>query len=174
MITEVKNDHPGGMNMTNSVDVAYRMLQVAEIKGIKLSNLQLQKLVYIAHGYLLGWKGNPLFSEAVNAWKYGPVISTIYHQFKRFRDNKIEGLNLSDLTLELSSDSEEIVSGVLDMYGNDNTMDLVNITHQTDTPWDTVWNSQEGKNKLFTAIPNDLIKDHYRKVISDTENVNGL
>jgi len=160
--------------MHNSVDVAYRMLQVSDSKGIKVSNLQLQKLVYIAHGYLLGWKGEPLFTGEVNAWKYGPVINSIYHQFKRFGDQKIEGLDLADLKLNLTKDAENVIDGVLKMYGKDDAMSLVNVTHQNDTPWDIVWNTQGGKGKLFSEISNDLIKDHYRKVISDTENVNGL
>lgn len=42
--------------MHDAVAIAYRMLQVANEKNLQLSNLQLQKLVYIAYGYLLGWK----------------------------------------------------------------------------------------------------------------------
>ena len=32
------------------------------------------KLVYLAHGWQLGWDGEPLINEPVEAWTYGPVI----------------------------------------------------------------------------------------------------
>lgn len=158
----------------DQIDVAYRMLQVAKGKGIKLSNLQLQKLVYIAHGYLLGSKGYPLVRGKVSAWTYGPVLNEIFKHFKEYQDTKIELENLDSVLIILSEDVEWVLDGVLNLYGNDEAMQLVSITMQDDTPWSHVWYKRGHKDDKFIEIPNDLIKHHYQKVVTDPTKVNGL
>lgn len=160
--------------MHNSIDVAYRMLQLAKGKGLGLSNLQLQKLVYIAHGYLLGWKDKELFTDEVSAWKYGPVIEPIYRHFKDFKAEKIDLPNLDEIETRLDEDAEQVMNGVLDLYGSEDAISLVNLTHQRNTPWDVVWNEQNGRKCLFATIPNDLIRERYLKVISNPTMVSGL
>jgi uncharacterized phage-associated protein len=151
------------------------MLQLAKGKGVELSNLQLQKLVYIAHGYLLGWKGRPLVKDPIQAWRYGPVIEEVYHHFKESGRNKVptDGIDALEFDPIFDPDEEKCLSGVLELYGRDTPESLISITHQDDTPWDKIWNTI-GKRQLFAEIPNDLIKDHYREVISSPKSVNGL
>lgn len=161
--------------MHSAVDTAYKMLQEAKTKEIDLSNLQLQKLIYIAHGYLLGWKGKPLISDEIQAWKYGPVISDIYHKFKNNGKSKISSEGVDNLSFDpaFSEDEEKCIRGVLDLFGKDSAESLISITHQDDTPWDKVWNSG-GKHGLFVAIPDEIIKNHYRDVVRDPKSVSGL
>ena len=162
--------------MYKATEVAWRMLKVAKEKDIQLSNLQLQKLVYIAHGYFLGWKSKPLVSEAVVAWKYGPVLDQVYHEFKSFKDQKIPVDKIEDVITDLDDDDDAntVIEGVLKLYGENDAISLVNLTHQPETPWDEVWNINDGCNKLSAEIPNDLIKNHFRKVISSPKSVKGL
>lgn len=160
--------------MYASVEVAWKMLQLANQKGIALSNLQLQKLVYIAHGYLLGWKNRPLIQESVEAWTYGPVIGNIYHQFKAYGDKKIPVSTALSTELDADRDALDTLNGVLDLYGKLDAMALVNLTHQKDTPWDIAWNVEGGKQFFSHSIDNQLIKNHFRKVISDPNSVGGL
>lgn len=160
--------------MYHSVEVAWKMLQIAQSKGISLSNLQLQKLVYIAHGYLLGWKNKALIVEPIEAWNYGPVVNPIYHQFKDYGDGKIPVW--SDVRTELDSDDDAtaVIDGVLGLYGNMDAIQLVNLTHQPGTPWDIAWNIQGGKRYFSYPIDNEIIKNHFRKVIADPQGVGGL
>ena len=159
--------------MHDAVAIAYRMLQVANEKNLQLSNLQLQKLVYIAYGYLLGWKEKQLFQDDICAWKYGPVIDSVYRQFKRFGAEKIT-VNSQALSIALEEDAEQTISGVLDLYGSKDAVYLVNLTHSKDTPWDIVWNQQGGNRQFFSEIPDSLIKRHYQAVITDPGSVGGL
>src|SRR6516164_9635188 len=71
--------------------VANYLLSKADVDQKKLDPLQLQKLVYIAHGWHLGLLNRPLFAQRVEAWPYGPVIEDVYHAFKRFGQNGING-----------------------------------------------------------------------------------
>lgn len=162
--------------MYSAVDVAWKMLQIAKSKDIELSNLQLQKLVYIAHGYLLGWKGEPLIKEQVEAWKYGPVISSIYHTFKEYGSNKIPTTNIDKLeSIDIPDEyAQKCIEGVLDLYGKDAPENLVSATHQVNTPWHNTWEVKGGKRSLFSTMDNTEIKNHYMKVISTPESVQGL
>ena len=51
--------------------------------------MKLQKLVYIAHGWHLGLFDGLLISERVEAWRWGPVIESLYHEFKEFAKQPI-------------------------------------------------------------------------------------
>ena len=152
------------------------MLQIAQAEKIELSNLQVQKLVYIAHGYLLGWLGKPLISETVQAWKYGPVIHEVYSEFKKYGSNKIPVAYMREDQVRtfFTKDEEECLKGVITLYGKEDAMNLINITHQQNTPWDDVWNKQGGRFERFAEISNNLIKTHYEKVVSNPADVSGL
>jgi uncharacterized phage-associated protein len=58
---------------------------LCEKSGWRLSNLQLQKLLYIAHMLHLGNNnGEPLIDGRFEAWNYGPVEKSVYHRAKVF------------------------------------------------------------------------------------------
>ncbi|ENV3697899.1 Panacea domain-containing protein [Vibrio cholerae] len=162
--------------MYDALDVAYKMLQLAKGKGIALSNLQLQKLVYISHGYMLGWKSKELVRDEIQAWKYGPVIHSIYNQFKEHGANKIptDGIDNISIGVDFTEDELTCMNGVLDLYANRTPESLITITHQENTPWDEIWNKQNGKTSYFSKIPNHIIQNHYRKVVTDPSSVSGL
>ena len=55
--------------------------------GKKLTPLQINKMVYISHGWILGVFEKPLINNSNNqiqAWKYGPVVVGLYHLLKSF------------------------------------------------------------------------------------------
>lgn len=159
--------------MYDAVEVAWKMLKVAKEKNIPLSNLQLQKLVYIANGYMLGWKNKSLCIQPMEAWEYGPVIGDVYHTFKNNGKDVIP-VNTDIVTaLDNDKDAEYIISGVLDNYGKKSAPELVNLTHQEDSPWTEVW-EREAKHYKSVPIDEGLIKNHYRKLISGDTTVRGL
>lgn len=161
--------------MYDAVEIAWLMLKEAKAKGIQLSNLQLQKLVYIAHGYFLAWKDKPLISDEVEAWKYGPVVSSIYQTFKSYKADKIPTDEIDNLKLEDGNeDALECIKGVLDMYGTDKAESLIAATHQVDTPWHSAWETEGGKRQLFAKMDNDKIRKHYLRLLNDPNSVGGL
>lgn len=163
--------------MADAVDVAYYMLKIANENSIAMTNLKLQKLVYIAHGYMLAINGEPLIHEAPQAWKYGPVIHSVYRQFSTHGSEKIsiDVENLKQLkNIQLNTDEENIIKEVIKAYGDDTAIDLVNLTHERETPWDIIWNKQNGKEQLFSEIPDNIIKSHFQKAVTEPNSVNGL
>lgn len=45
--------------------------------------MQVIKMAHIAHGYSLAIHNEPLVDEAVEAWKYGPVVPSLYYRAKK-------------------------------------------------------------------------------------------
>lgn len=57
-------------------------------KGIEEHNfvtqMKLQKMVYFAHGYHLAKYKEPLILEFFEAWKFGPVVQSLYSIYRSF------------------------------------------------------------------------------------------
>ena len=51
-----------------------------------VDNIKVNKLVYVSLGFSLGMEDFVLFDEDVEAWKFGPVIPSVYHHFKKYKD----------------------------------------------------------------------------------------
>lgn len=137
--------------------------------GVEMTPMKLLKLVYLSHGWYLGYNQRPLISEAVLAWQYGPVIQSVYHRFKKYGGNQIT--QLSDLNgdgmvnqLEYIPNEPTILK-FLDLiwntYKNYNGLQLSTITHETGSPWDTVVKNQG----VGHVISNDLIREYYSSMI---------
>ena len=47
-----------------------------------ITNQKLNNLMYFAQGWSLALLGRPLFSNEIQAWRYGPVIPAIYHEYR--------------------------------------------------------------------------------------------
>src|SRR5687768_4006741 len=78
--------------MHDARNVANEFLRQAKERGTKLTNMELQKLVYIAHGYSLAILDRPLIKQYVEAWRYGPVIPDLYHALRQYRSGDVTEL----------------------------------------------------------------------------------
>lgn len=166
----------GTATMYSSVQAAWAVLREAKIQDKPLSNLQLQKLVYICHGYLLGWKNVPLIEDKIEAWKYGPVIAEVYKEFNN-EDKEIEVSGAENIITDLDKDenAKACIRQVVKIYGDYNGNQLVNLTHQEDSPWFEAFNKKRGFSSIKRKyIQNDKIRSHFLKVIHSPNSVRGL
>ena len=123
------------------------------------------KLVYLCHGWMLGIFGRSLIMEPVEAWRYGPVVPTVYHTYKAFGGSAIETVPVDHSTI-FDDEQNELVGMVLDAYRDYTAWDLSAITHQPGTPWHKVYKSGRGEGAI---IPNSLIKKHYEERLRDAD-----
>lgn len=76
----------------NALAVANYFIDLARKENRGLTQLGLMKRVYIAHGFSLAINKTSLLDnrfDKVEAWKYGPVIPSVYHSFKQYRSEPI-------------------------------------------------------------------------------------
>ncbi|WP_273283209.1 Panacea domain-containing protein [Pseudooceanicola atlanticus] len=118
--------------------------------------MSLLKLTYIAHGWHLEMRGQPLFPNRIEAWQYGPVIPDVYRDFRRQGIN-VQGPVGTVLNAPIAPDDEHLLEQIYASYGNLAPFQLSDITHVPGGPWDIA--TQTGG--YYAPIPDDLIRQHY-------------
>jgi len=151
--------------------IANYFLKKANEDGLPMSPLKLIKLVYIAYGWNLALTDKKLFDEPIEAWQHGPVIESLYHEFKHFRSG-----NISDLAEDMDMDTFEvtipkikksdaetitILSKVWASYKRFTAWSLRNKTHEIGGPWHKVYKAGHRGIELKDTD----IKKHYQAKI---------
>jgi len=145
--------------MLDSRNVANRFLDLARERCDALTPMQLLKLVYIAHGWTLGLLGRPLIRDDVEAWQYGPVIPRLYNAVRQFKSHPVQG-TIKASQEQIMGPEDSIIRQVYEIYGARSGPALSRLTHQSGSPWATVYQ----RGEYGTVIPNDLIEDHYAEL----------
>lgn len=162
----------------SALSIANYFIDLAQSQGKEIKPLRLMKLVYIAHGFMLAMLNrsvlNPRFDK-VEAWKYGPVIPSVYHSFKIYGNNPItkkttvfidmdeEGphdIEYKIATPQLEdAEARQICNFVFKRYEKFSDWDLVEFLHKPQSPWGLVY--KEGENKI---IPDLYTKIYFKKI----------
>ncbi|MCF0236632.1 MAG: DUF4065 domain-containing protein [Bacteroidaceae bacterium] len=156
----------------NALSLANLLIKLAAESGLELRPLRLMKLVYFAHGFSIALFNRSLLDErfdVVEAWRYGPVIPSVYHTFKYLKNAPVTPEHYA-VTIDASGqfhtpilqdeDAEKVARYVLDRYKGYTDSDLVTLTHQDGTPWSMVY--EAGKN---ARIPDEYTKVYYAHVV---------
>ncbi len=155
--------------MYSALAVANAFLELAERDDKQLSNMQLQKLVYIAHGFNLALLGEPLFYNNVHAWEWGPVIPKLYKLLRKYGAGLVtDKLQLPEEEQPVDPASREmsIINNVWTAYGKFTGAKLSAMTHREGSPWSKVW-----QEKQYAVIPTEIIAENYQQLLNGkTEN----
>lgn len=153
------------------VCVANFFLKKAAEENIPVTQLKLLKLVYFGYGWVAAILDRKLFDERIEAWKHGPVVSSLYHEFKHFGDKPVPELGVSyDLDTgqttipEIPAKEEDIrlvLTFVWDIYKRYSAWVLRGKTHEIDTPWYLA----DKKGDMF--IEYERIKEYFHKKITE-------
>lgn len=165
--------------MYHPIAIANYFLKKSFDTGEEITLMKIIKLVYISHGWYRGITGKDLIKESAQAWKYGPVIESVYHEFKSYGGRPITKLGSVLLPHEDrfqiitptvdKEDIQEFLDKVWEIYHSFTAIELSSLTHQEGSPWDITYNKLGGRNSRSTIISNDLIEQHYRDKINESE-----
>lgn len=137
-----------------ALDIANKIISKTDLEhGDTISNLKLQKIMYYQQGFHLAYFGTPLFDEDIVAWQYGPVVPSVYKEYKSFESNSIstskEGISLSD-------DEEELFNNVYEEYNQFSAVALMKMTHE-ESPWKTTEiNSVISRDKMMAFFKTQI------------------
>lgn len=147
--------------------IANYFLDLAKASGETLDPMKLQKLVYYAHGWYAGYTGRPLIDESVEAWPYGPVVPSLYHEFKRFGSGSIAakardfvGFQHQEVPPPDDSGIRKFLENVWATYGRLTGIRLSEMTHASGSPWDQT--RQEFPGVRSVDIPFERIVAHFK------------
>ncbi len=133
-------------------------------EGCPVSPMKLQKLVYFAHGWHLAVHGEPLLDERVEAWTYGPVVSSIYHAVKRHGAAPIRQPILQYMQAPSIADPQalRLLKRVWDVYRRYSAVELSRMAHDPQGPWHRTWEGEARRGAIKSVdIPDDQIKDYF-------------
>src|ERR1051326_712020 len=151
-----------------SSTVADYFLELGRRESVPVTPLKLQKLVYFAHGWYMGFTGEPLVNETIQAWEFGPVIPSLYHEFKEFKNSPITRLTRyfrqQDLTSPEIMASKSLLDRIWSIYSRYTAAQLSALSHEPNGPWhQTVRQMPDGHVRIRNmAIPNELIHQFFR------------
>lgn len=148
-----------------STSVAAYFLRLGEREEVHISHMKLQKLIYFAHGWCLAISSKHLIEENIEAWKFGPVIGSVYQTFRSFGSAPITGpltINLSDFKdLESDDFAVDLIERVWSVYKQFTAFQLSEMTHMDESPWEKAMQKGNLEKRSNVTIDNQLIKQYF-------------
>ena len=146
------------MNLTRTArTVAEQILWLR--RGTATTPLHINKLVYLSHGWMLGRHGRPLIDESVEAWKYGPIVPSIYYVYKAFRMSAIT-TEPADWSAEFDEDEAKVIQDIHEVYGEFTAIELSAMCNRPHSPW-----AVTRRDHCRAIIPNELIEVHHGEIM---------
>jgi uncharacterized phage-associated protein len=156
----------------SSLEVANEFLRLAFNEDKSLTQMQLQKLAYLSHGYSLAINDGPLVADRVEAWDYGTVFRNLYDNLKFYGslpvkrliqwgdDNVFTRGEGKEALAELDPEQTKIIKEVWQVYGDYPAFKLSAITHDPDGPWKKYYKDGESR-----VIPDSDIREYFSGLI---------
>lgn len=140
------------MNTVNIIDYAAYLGVTMLMKGLSVSPLKLQKILYYQQSWHMVSFGpdNTLFDTAPQAWVNGPVYPMIYHLYKDAVPGMCDHLNFAHFNcttetanakqqelldrMQLTAEEIDLTDRVIMLYGSRTQNQLILLTH-SEKPW---------------------------------------
>lgn len=145
--------------MNRALHIAYFLVALAGERGI--SNLKLQKILYFIQREALRTLGRVAFLDRIEAWKFGPVITSVYYEFsgRGSLPITVEDINFNPPVFE--PEIENIIKMVWKQRKNQEAWQMVNETHQIGGAWDRAFQNGFGFGNVITIeeIKNEVFDE---------------
>lgn len=135
--------------MVNALNVGNNILKRGFAENIDITPMKLQKLIYFVYRDYLKRTQRPLFNERFETWRYGPVIPSVYNEFKKYGSNAIRNYALEPgktsfftVNEESSPVFKEIIDNVWMQYKHYDGIVLSSMTHQEGTAWKKAYDAR--------------------------------
>lgn len=128
-------------------DAARYMVNFCIDEDEPISNLQLQKILYFCQVESYRKNDEPLFEDDFEAWRYGPVIPSVYRLFSIFGGLKISRKVLDGNHIPQTAKMliEEVSRNLRTLY----PWELVDKTHSSGSPWAKTYENGRGNGRII-------------------------
>lgn len=162
----------------SAIDISKYVINQSYDINFRISNLELQKILYYIQAAFLVEKNNKCFKEKILAWEYGPVIREVYDEYKICGRARIPKQNkgtkvvfnpetfkieLQNVDVDINEIDRKIIYKILKAYSSiSDPFELVRKTHSED-PWK--------KGRLSGVISTEDMKNYYSKNLDKLYNI---
>lgn len=133
--------------------------------GDSITHLKLQKLLYYAQAWCIVLSGKSLFEDDFEAWSHGPVLPSIYHEYKHFG---FEALPSCDCVSNVQEAVENILDEVQRVYGEKSARYLEELTHH-EAPWLEARNGLPLEVRCSNIISKENMLHFYSEMLQEDE-----
>lgn len=148
------------------IDIAKYILSVR-----KCTHLELEKLVYMCYADYLCATQRKLFEDKIFAFKYGPVVESVYEVYKGMKEIEecADDTHLEEDYAKMPARSRILfakdgickidhIDATLKRFSGLSASELVDITHVKGGPWDSV-----NKDEQYAEISDRIILEKHNK-----------
>jgi len=142
-----------------------------------LTNLRINKLLFLVHGWSFGRSDSGLVKNHFEAWRHGPVVRVVFDTFKKFENRRITSLaehldyaigDVRPITFEdIVEKDRKLIRNIVIHYAKYSTNELVGMLHERGGPWDKIYHSFESGERRNARIPEKMIRTHFRSLSGD-------
>lgn len=130
----------GGIRMASVQAVCNTFLVKSFTESVPVSPMKLQKLIYFAYRNYIKKTGRKAFNDSIQTWKYGPVVQSVYDEFKSFGKNTITQFakDAQGKVYVVNESAIELIKSINDVWNKYKCysgIDLSKMTHEEGTAW---------------------------------------
>jgi len=141
---------------------------IAESLDYNITNLAMQKLLYLSHMFHMGKTGEALIDGHFEAWDLGPVEPSLYHMLKIFGNKPILGVFYEYQSFPEESMEKKNIDYILSSLEGKSAWQLVQITHQSHGAWAKNF-SPDIQGMVISN--SDIMEEYKARFISPDEHV---
>jgi len=147
--------------VTTAIDTARFFLRLAadeEPDAEYLTHMRLQKLLYYAQGLSLACRDTPMFEDAIQAWRHGPVVPSVYPTFADYDSNPIPLHEAQPVSI--NKQDQEFIRTVWESYRDYSAIALLHKTHAED-PWKQAREGLERRDRSTEEITRQSLREFF-------------
>jgi uncharacterized phage-associated protein len=161
--------------LVDAKGLANQFLSWSDEAGFNVTQMKLQKLVFFAHADFIVRTGRPLIKQEFEAWDYGPVVPSLYAEFKRFKNKPITSrassfdpvsTKTAESTCHLSLSDLQLVRQTFEFYGKLSAFQLSELSHEFDGAWRQARSLFSNGLNMDRRISNEMIVRFHRPIHS--------
>ena len=141
--------------MYTANNVTNYILRYYHSKDVWISNLKLQKILYFLQAQFMVSRGYPLFSDPIQAVDWGPMIESVYHNYKIFGAASIPIIYEENYPYFIDGEDMKLIGEVLDYVEPYSATTLLSFIHNQ-TPWKKAYYGGRG------YISNNDLREYFK------------
>lgn len=144
-------------NLDSSQVARYFLALDAQRDEPDVTALKLQKLLYLAQANYLASTGHRLFNDNVEAFEHGPVVYSVFREYRSYKKSIIAPSVAYIDSPELARDARDFIDQVWELYKDCTASWLRALTHRQ-----APWKDNYEPDSFRAQIPDAEMKDYFR------------
>lgn len=140
-----------------AIKVGQYIIKYSNENNLNISNLKLQKLLYFIQSHFLVQKNEICFTDEIKACDLGPIIQSVYNEYKHFGAGNIPCVFISyDISKgDIKENDRKLIDEVIDEFSTFTSSEMMEIIKGQD-PWIKTY--KQGKK---ISIGTKLLKEFF-------------